>query len=139
MCPLPIAHSGSADHHSRCGHAIGDAAGDLIAAYRQCLAVQPLRLRLADADYRQESRALCGFRFRRHDGVGLGMMLTAFRMSNDDRGGTGTFQHFGADVSGERTRNFGAAILPTDSDPARGGLGRPRDQRRGQADQKVGE
>ncbi len=31
------------------------------------------------------------------------------------------------------------AILPTDGDPAGGGLRRPRDQRRGQADQNVGE
>jgi hypothetical protein len=121
------------------GHAVGDAAGDLIAAYGQCLAGQPLRFRLADADDRQKSRAPRGPCLRRHDVVGLAMMLTAFRMSDDDGRGACISQHFGADVTGERTGDFRAAILPTDGDPAAGGLHRPRDQRRGQADQNVGE
>ena len=128
-----------ADRDGGRGHAFGDAARDLIAAYGQRLAVQPLRFRLADADDRQKPRAPRGFRFRRHDGVGLAMMLAAFRMSDDDRGGARTFQHFGADVSGERAGDFRAAVLPADGDPAAGGLHRPRDQRRGQADQNVGE
>jgi len=117
----------------------GDAPSDLAAAHGQRLAVPPLRFRLADADDRQKPRAPRGVRFRRHDGIGLVMMLAALRMADDDCGGTGAFQHFGADVSGERAGDFRAAILAADGDPARCGLHRPSDQRRGQADQNVGE
>jgi len=115
----------------------GDAPSDLAAAHGQRLAVPPLRFRLADADDRQKPRAARGFRLRRHDGVGLTMMLAAFRMSDNDSGGAGTLQHFGADVAGERAGNFRAAVFAADGDPAASGLHRPRDQRRGQTDQNV--
>ena len=62
------------------------------------------------------------------------MMLTSLRVPDDDRARTGTLQRFGADVSGERTENFRAAILPTNRDSSPGDLNRFRDQRRGHAD-----
>jgi hypothetical protein len=116
----------------------GTPARDLIAANGQGVAVQPLRFCLADADDRQEPRTPCGFRFRRHNCVGLTVMLSALRMSDDNRGGARTFQHFGADVARERACDFRVTVLSADGEAACGGLCRPRDQRRGQADQNVG-
>ena len=65
--------------------------GDTFTAIKQALGA-------ARPDDRQKLRAPCGLRHRRHDGVGLAVMLTTFRMSDDDRGGARIFQHFRADV-----------------------------------------
>jgi hypothetical protein len=120
------------------GDALGHAPGDLIAAHAQRLAVLPLRLGLADADDRQQPRPPRGVRLGRHHRIRLAVMLAAFGMADDDRGGAHVSQHLRADVSRECAGAVLVAVLPPDGEASSRHLHRAREQRRRRTDQHVG-
>lgn len=97
-----------------------------------------LRLRLADADDRDETRTPCGLRLGRDGCVVLAVIGAPLRMSDDHQAGVGIGQHFRRQIAGMGATRRRMAILRPDSEPAvsrDGGSG--GDQRRRRTDRQV--